>query len=174
MSLRKAIELSKEKHKDQKWGPYPYGEHLSRVFLTVIYYSAKENIFNQSDLEKLKEAAWLHDIVEDTTVTLEYIRKEFGDEVADIVDSVTDEDGATRKERKEKTFSKTKENRLGVFLKLCDRLVNVRAARYPEKDNSDAGKYLSIYKSEHEYFKKTLKIEGEYDSLWTTLDDLLK
>jgi (p)ppGpp synthase/HD superfamily hydrolase len=48
-------------------------------------------------------AAWLHDVQEDTGVTNETIREEFGDEVADLVGWLTDasrpEDGnrATRK-----------------------------------------------------------------------------
>lgn len=35
-------------------------------------------------------AAWLHDVVEDTGVTLETVRAEFGDEVADLVGWLTD------------------------------------------------------------------------------------
>lgn len=37
-------------------------------------------------------AAWLHDSVEDTNVTLEDIEKEFGKEVAEIVSGLTDHD----------------------------------------------------------------------------------
>ena len=35
-------------------------------------------------------AAWLHDVVEDTAVTMEVVRKEFGTEVADLVGWLTD------------------------------------------------------------------------------------
>jgi guanosine-3',5'-bis(diphosphate) 3'-pyrophosphohydrolase len=35
-------------------------------------------------------AAWLHDTVEDTPTTIEEIRKQFGDEIAEIVDGLTD------------------------------------------------------------------------------------
>jgi (p)ppGpp synthase/HD superfamily hydrolase len=35
-------------------------------------------------------AAWMHDVVEDTGVTLETVRAEFGDEVADLVGWLTD------------------------------------------------------------------------------------
>ena len=35
-------------------------------------------------------AAWLHDVVEDTKITSELIRAEFGDEVADLVAWLTD------------------------------------------------------------------------------------
>ena len=48
-------------------------------------------------------AAWLHDVVEDTPVTLDEIRSEFGDEIAELVSDLTDvsrpEDG-NRKVRK--------------------------------------------------------------------------
>jgi len=35
-------------------------------------------------------AAWLHDVVEDTGVTIEVVRAEFGDEVAELVGWLTD------------------------------------------------------------------------------------
>ena len=35
-------------------------------------------------------AAWLHDVVEDTGVTIETIREEFGSEIADLVGRLTD------------------------------------------------------------------------------------
>ncbi len=35
-------------------------------------------------------AAWLHDVVEDTPVTLEQVRREFGEEVGLLVDDLTD------------------------------------------------------------------------------------
>lgn len=53
--------------------------------------------------DEMLAAAWLHDVVEDTHVTMGDIRDEFGDAVADLVDWLTDvskpEDGnrATRK-----------------------------------------------------------------------------
>jgi (p)ppGpp synthase/HD superfamily hydrolase len=40
--------------------------------------------------EEMIAAAWLHDVVEDTAVTLELVRAEFGDDVADLVGWLTD------------------------------------------------------------------------------------
>ena len=40
--------------------------------------------------EEMIAAAWLHDVVEDTQVTLERVREEFGDVVADLVADLTD------------------------------------------------------------------------------------
>ena len=39
---------------------------------------------------QMAAAAWLHDVVEDTGVTLELVRAEFGDEIADLVGWLTD------------------------------------------------------------------------------------
>ena len=40
--------------------------------------------------EAMLAAAWLHDVVEDTGVTIETVRAEFGTEVADLVSWLTD------------------------------------------------------------------------------------
>ena len=40
--------------------------------------------------DEMVAAAWLHDVVEDTGVTIETIREEFGTEVADLVGGLTD------------------------------------------------------------------------------------
>lgn len=40
--------------------------------------------------EEMIAAAWLHDVVEDTPVTLDDVRAKFGSKVADLVDQVTD------------------------------------------------------------------------------------
>lgn len=40
--------------------------------------------------DEMIAAAWLHDVVEDTGVTLELVRAEFGDKVADLVGWLTD------------------------------------------------------------------------------------
>lgn len=43
-----------------------------------------------SHTDEMLAAAWLHDVVEDTGVTLETIRAEFGDKVAELVGWLTD------------------------------------------------------------------------------------
>lgn len=59
----------------------PYIFHLERVADLV-----KRSGGNEIEIA----AAWLHDIVEDTPVTIEMIIKEFGIEVGNIVDGLTD------------------------------------------------------------------------------------
>lgn len=78
--------------------------------------------------------ALLHDVVEDTDVTLDEIRQIFGDRVAVIVDGVTKIDDVMLMQQSE---SKQAENyrkillsmcndAYVIFLKLCDRLHNMR------------------------------------------------
>jgi len=48
---------------------------------------------------------YLHDTVEDTATNLRDVQSTFGDHVAHCVDLLTDEPGATRKIRKELTYT---------------------------------------------------------------------
>lgn len=54
----------------------PYIEHVGRVAAA-----------QQSDIRQI--IGWLHDVVEDTDVTLDAIRDDFGDDVAVAVDALT-------------------------------------------------------------------------------------
>ncbi|MBQ8702986.1 MAG: bifunctional (p)ppGpp synthetase/guanosine-3',5'-bis(diphosphate) 3'-pyrophosphohydrolase [Bacteroidales bacterium] len=79
-------------------------------------------------------AALLHDVVEDTDITIDELRMVFGDRVAEIVDGVTKIDDVMLLQQSE---SKQAENyrkillsmchdAYVIFLKLCDRLHNMR------------------------------------------------
>jgi (p)ppGpp synthase/HD superfamily hydrolase len=81
--------------------------------------------------EAMLAAAWLHDVVEDTGVTIETVRAEFGSEVADLVSWLTDvsrpEDGnrARRKARdREHTAAAPAE---AQTVKLADLISNTRS-----------------------------------------------
>lgn len=76
-------------------------------------------------------AAWLHDVIEDTQVTEETIRVEFGDEIADLVMWLTDvskpEDG-NRAIRKAIDLDHTKKASPNAkTIKLADIISNVRS-----------------------------------------------
>ena len=81
--------------------------------------------------------ALLHDVVEDTDITLDSIRSIFGDRAARIVDGVTKIDKASIIAEQNYEFSSQAENyrkillamcddAYVIFLKLCDRLHNMR------------------------------------------------
>jgi (p)ppGpp synthase/HD superfamily hydrolase len=92
-------------------------------------------------------AAWLHDIVEDTETTLEDIRAEFGDEVAALVDGLTDPadfEPMPLFERKALQAERLKGKPVSVWLvKLCDQISNVRSVVLDPPVSWDAAKSLA-------------------------------
>lgn len=109
-------------------------------------------------------AAVLHDVVEDTDVSLEEIREQFGNSIAGLVDGVTkmgiiqsfkNLDDASRKEKKEKAQAESLRKMLlamvedvrVVLIKLADRTHNMRTlASLPEyKQQRIARETLDIY-----------------------------
>lgn len=77
----KALELSFEAHKDQtRKSGEPYIVHP----ILVAAITAKI-----SDDEMMVQAALLHDVVEDTSYTIEDLEREFGDDVAHMVEGLT-------------------------------------------------------------------------------------
>ncbi|MEA3543838.1 MAG: HD domain-containing protein [Thermodesulfobacteriota bacterium] len=77
-------------------------------------------------------AALLHDVVEDTPVTLEYVREKYGDEVAHLVDGLTKvtSEIMTRDDLKKETYRKTLlvaiDDIRVLCLKFWDRIDNLR------------------------------------------------
>jgi (p)ppGpp synthase/HD superfamily hydrolase len=68
----------------RKYGGEPYIVHPREVRQILL------RVSSQPVSEAQEAAALMHDVVEDTPVTLAEIRAEFGDEVADLVDWLTD------------------------------------------------------------------------------------
>lgn len=97
-------------------------------------------------------AGILHDIVEDTFITLADIKYNFGDNVAELVDGVTKlrnlPNGTKNQyENLRKMILAMSKNLSVVIIKLADRLHNMRTLRYmkPEKQISISQETLDIY-----------------------------
>ena len=99
-------------------------------------------------------AALLHDLIEDTEISYEDLKKEFGEEVADIVDGVTKLDKikySTNEEAKADAIRKmviamSKDIRV-LILKLADRLHNIQTIEYHQdwKQEKIANETLYVY-----------------------------
>ena len=144
--ISKAFELSLEAHKnDLRASGEPYFTHPYEVSTIV----AEE--FPLDDITIV--SALLHDVVEDTEYSLEFMTREFGKEVAEIVDGVTKISGIfrgheiTKAENYRKLLlSMVKDVRV-ILVKFADRLHNMRTLEFvnPDKQRRIAQETLEIY-----------------------------
>ncbi len=144
--ITKAFEFCLEAHKnDLRASGEPYFTHPYEVALIVAQEIPLDDITIVSTL--------LHDVVEDTEFNLEILSKEFGKEVAEIVDGVTKISGIfkgqeiTQAENYRKLLlSMVKDVRV-ILVKFADRLHNMRTLQYvnPDKQRRIAQETLEIY-----------------------------
>jgi RelA/SpoT family (p)ppGpp synthetase len=95
----------------------------------------------------------LHDVVEDTDFDIDLLAKEFGKEVADIVDGVTKIGGIfrghdiTKAENYRKMLLSMVEDVRVILVKIADRLHNMRTLEFvsPDKQRRIAQETLEIY-----------------------------
>ncbi len=121
-------------------------------------------------------AALLHDTVEDTAYSLEELRADFGDEVAQLVDGVTKLDKVTygdaaQAETIRKMIVAMARDIRVLVIKLADRLHNMRTLRYLKQETQErkARETLDIFAPlAHRLGMNTLKWELE-DLAFATL-----
>jgi len=144
--VRKAYEFSQKHHAGQaRASGEPYLVHPLGVALVLA----------EMKMDPAAVAAGLlHDSVEDTSVTIVDIRKEFGEQVAHIVEGVTkisQIDFATREEHQAENLRKMMlamvDDIRVVLIKLADRLHNMRTLEHlpPERQQKIAKETLEIY-----------------------------
>ncbi|MBO0834923.1 MAG: bifunctional (p)ppGpp synthetase/guanosine-3',5'-bis(diphosphate) 3'-pyrophosphohydrolase, partial [Actinobacteria bacterium] len=87
-------------------------------------------------------AALLHDTVEDTTYTVDQLREDFGEDIAELVDGVTKLDkvkygDAAQAETVRKMVVAMSRDIRVLVIKLADRLHNMRTLRYLSRDKQE-------------------------------------
>ena len=121
-NLKLALDFATKMHDGQlRKDGTPYIMHPVRVARNV------KNFKDSKRIEMLMMCAYLHDTVEDTDVSIFDIEKNFGEEVAQIVNEVTNDNKKKNEMGKEKYLSKKMEymSSWALVVKLCDRLDNV-------------------------------------------------
>lgn len=143
--ISKAYDFAKKKHEGQlRKSGEPYFMHLTEV----AYILSELRCDTQTIV-----AALLHDCVEDTSVKIEDIKKEFGDDVATIVDGVTKIQRVKLKKEENlaenirKIILATGKDYRVILVKLADRLHNMRTLKFlePERQKEIAKETLEIY-----------------------------
>lgn len=151
--IKDAFAFAQEKHSKQtRKSGEPYIIHPIAVALIA----AEELKLDTSSVI----TAFLHDVVEDTDVTLDEIRERFGNDVASLVDIVT------KKKKEQYNITKQGDN----YKQLLDSLhYDIRALMIKLSDRLHNMRTLSSMKPE-----KQMKIAGETDFFyapWPTASD---
>lgn len=151
-----------ERHGKQAHGSLKIGDHLKDVVENVRkHYDPHINI---SELGDVVSAAWMHDIIEDTTTDLDEVEEMFGERVATIVGLLTDKWGYNRLERHLRTYHMIRTDPDALLIKLCDRRHNqARSLEHGEH-------WMAMYLKEYTYFKFALWTPHKFVRLWDELD----
>lgn len=156
-------------HQDQKYGDKPYIHHLEEVH-GIIGIEHETDLLSFDAIQRAR-ICFLHDVIEDTDVTVELLQRCFGKHVARQVDLISDKPGVNRKARKAALYDVL--NFLGpndydaLLVKAADRLANIRA--------SHAGNpgLLKMYREEHPQFVDAVHRHGLLTNAWVEMAELL-
>ncbi len=124
-----ALTFSATMHRHQRrkgLNSIPYINHPIGVADLIVRVAGVEDV-------RVIQAALLHDVVEDTSATVDDIQKKFGDEVATIVDELTDDitlNSSKRKEIQLKNASRISDK--ARLIRIADKICNIEdLMKYP-------------------------------------------
>jgi (p)ppGpp synthase/HD superfamily hydrolase len=163
-SYSDAVALACLAHKAQRkdYGDWPYSFHLESVRFVLRDYGIEDN-------HPLAHAAWLHDTLEDTSVTFNDLLHCFGGTVAGLANAVTGV-GPNRAARNADAYRKIQRTDDAVVLKLADRIANV------EFSKANSQRKYHMYQTEWDGFLVSLVgcpvvsvAAGDVSEMWQRL-----
>jgi len=170
LSIEKEAQWCVEAHKsvNHMYGDLPYEYHLSLVF---DFAHRNMHLVPDNIRRDCLIAAWAHDTIEDCRLTYNDVKKSLGENVAEIVYSLSNEKGKNRKERaNEKYYEGIRSTEGSVFVKLCDRLANVHHS------TDVKSRMVDLYRKENAEFMSHLDRDGNKDlePMFSQLESMLK
>jgi (p)ppGpp synthase/HD superfamily hydrolase len=121
--LFRALEFAARKHRDQRRKGECAAPYINHPIAVAAVVAGTGGVDDPVTLA----AAVLHDTVEDTETTLEELEGEFGAEVREVVEEVTDDKELAKAERKRLQVEHTPSaSRRAKELKLGDKICNIR------------------------------------------------
>jgi (p)ppGpp synthase/HD superfamily hydrolase len=170
--IRDALALSEEAHAGQVRngsGGLPFIHHPLAV---------AEVVSKAGFGEDMVAAALLHDVVEDSAVTVEDLRPRFGGHVADLVAAMTDDSSIESfEERKDEHRGRVAEGGFEVLVIYCaDKLSNIRVLRrtYAEQGEAVAEEFGTPLDVKVKVWEDDLAMLGAEAPELPCLDDLAR
>lgn len=164
-----------KRHKDTNhyYDEYlPYEFHLRMVAgVCEEFHSLVYNDLNYPAYRKLQLACYGHDLIEDARVSYNDVKNMLGFIVAEIVFALSTDRGRTREERANDDYYELIRNTSGAtFVKLCDRIANVRYSKLTKSD------FFYKYKKENDNFQSKLGrgTNVTLEPMFQYLEDLFK
>jgi hypothetical protein len=167
IEIAKNYAIKVHKSINQKYDTHEYEHHLE---MTVSIGKKFIYLIPEKDRGDVIGGCWCHDIIEDvSSVTFNDLKKETNNIIAELAYACTNEKGRTRAERaNDKYYEGIRNTKYATFIKLCDRLANVKYSL------NSGSKMFEMYKKEQKHFKSMLHTTSEYDDMWNYLEEIFK
>jgi (p)ppGpp synthase/HD superfamily hydrolase len=150
---------------NHRYGEEPYAVHLTKAvevglrYLHLVPYGWEQEVI---------AALWCHDLLEDTRLTYNDLKRKTSPDVAELVYAVTNGKGRTRSERADGRYYRGIRNtELATFVKLCDRIANVEHAR-----ENGVTRMVDVYAAEQAKLERAL-YHPRYEQMLAHLNMLL-
>jgi len=150
---------------NQLYDGKPYSFHLEMVVEIAnnfIFY------IPEKDRDIVISGCYIHDCIEDTGVDWNDVMIHTNVKIANLSNVLATKSKGTRKERfSDEYYKGIRKEKYAIFVKLCDRIANVKQGLVNGKP------ILDMYKKEHKHFKEMLYDNYEYQKMWDYLDFLI-
>jgi len=135
--MQLAIDVAERSHAGQLYDGKPFIEHV-RAVLKCVRETSRDHLDAVVSI--------LHDVVEDSDVTIADIRQQFGDDIADAVESITKRKGEPYGDY----IRRCARNPRAMRVKLCDLACNINNLLHADR-NHPKRKNLAKYNKARSY-----------------------